>query len=87
MARVGQMRKSDSLFPSDPEVLRLLVKEYSQQGLTIRAVPTSAFESVADVIFALMKLPDAVNVPQIILEAHYQRLRFPYLIFANKNTQ
>jgi meso-butanediol dehydrogenase/(S,S)-butanediol dehydrogenase/diacetyl reductase len=72
MVRAGQMRGADSRSPtSDPVVARRFAEENLKRGLDFRTRPISAFESVADVLCALMHLPDDVNVPRIMLEARH----------------
>ena len=70
LVRAGQMMDADSRSPtSDPALARRFAEENLKRGLDLRARPISSFESVAEVLCALIRLPNDVNVPRIVLEA------------------
>jgi len=69
MARAGQMMDADSKSPADAAVARRFAEENLKRGLDFRARPISSFNSAAEVLRMLVRLPDDVNVPQISLEA------------------
>ncbi len=71
MVRAGQMMDADSSAPADGEVARRFAEENLKRGLDFRARPISSFSSVADLVGMLIRLPDDLNVPQIILEARH----------------
>ena len=69
LVRAGQMMDADSKSPADGEIARRFAEENLKRGLDLRARPISTLSSVADVLRMLIRLPDDVNVPRIILEA------------------
>jgi meso-butanediol dehydrogenase / (S,S)-butanediol dehydrogenase / diacetyl reductase len=69
LVRAGQMMDADSKPVADAEIGRRFVAENLKRGLDLRARPISSFESVAEVLSALISLPDDVNVFQVTLEA------------------
>lgn len=69
MVRAGQMMDADSKSPVTGEIARRFAEENLKRGLDFRVRPMSAFDSVADVLRMLIRLPADVNVPRIILEA------------------
>jgi NAD(P)-dependent dehydrogenase (short-subunit alcohol dehydrogenase family) len=69
LARAGQMMDADSKSPASAEVARRFAEENLKRGLDFRVRPISAFSSVAEVLRMLIRLPDDVNVPTILLEA------------------
>lgn len=70
--RAGQMMGADSRLPTDDmNVLMRFAEENKKRGLDLRARPTSAFSSAAEVIRGLIHLPDDINVPQLVLEARH----------------
>jgi NAD(P)-dependent dehydrogenase (short-subunit alcohol dehydrogenase family) len=70
MVRAGQMVDEDSKPPTDDfQVLHQFAEENLKRGLDFRNRPVSTFESVAELIRLLIRLPDDLNVPQILLEA------------------
>jgi meso-butanediol dehydrogenase/(S,S)-butanediol dehydrogenase/diacetyl reductase len=71
MARAGQMMDADSKSPVDGALARLFAEENLKRGLDLRARPISSFNSVAEVLSVLTRLPEDVNVPQISLEARH----------------
>jgi NAD(P)-dependent dehydrogenase (short-subunit alcohol dehydrogenase family) len=70
LVRAGQMAGEDSKAPTDDlHVLRRFAEENQKRGLDFGKRPISSFESVADFIQALTRLPADLNVPQLVLEA------------------
>jgi meso-butanediol dehydrogenase / (S,S)-butanediol dehydrogenase / diacetyl reductase len=70
MVRAGQMMDADSRSPTtDAGVRRRFAEENLKRGLDFRTRPISSFESVAEVLCMLLRLPGDVNVPRIMLEA------------------
>ena len=69
LARAGQMMDEDSRSPASAEVARRFAEENLKRGLDFRVRPISTFSSVAEVLRMLIRLPDDVNVPTILLEA------------------
>jgi meso-butanediol dehydrogenase / (S,S)-butanediol dehydrogenase / diacetyl reductase len=71
LVRAGQMMDADSKLPADATVARRFAEENLKRGLDFRTRPISRFNSVAEVLRILIRLPEDVNVPQIILEARH----------------
>ena len=71
LVRAGQMMDADSRRPADPTVARRFAEENLKRGLDFRTRPISRFSAVADVLRMLIRLPDEVNVPRILLEARH----------------
>jgi meso-butanediol dehydrogenase / (S,S)-butanediol dehydrogenase / diacetyl reductase len=70
LARAGQMMDADSRSPTaDPTIARRFAEENLKRGLDFRTRPISSFSSVAEVLRMLVRLPEDVNVPRILLEA------------------
>jgi len=69
LVRAGQMMDADSKPAASGEIARRFAEENLKRGLDFRVRPISSFNSVAEVIYGLIHLPDDVNVRQMIVEA------------------
>jgi meso-butanediol dehydrogenase / (S,S)-butanediol dehydrogenase / diacetyl reductase len=71
VVRAGQMMDADSKPPVSGAAARQFAEENLKRGLNLRERPISSFESVADLLSSLTRLPPDLNVPAIFLEARH----------------